>query len=178
MRVDEKKILTYKEFLTSRNIDEPTKPWPYFRQGVVMCWTEPGFHNFWRKWNPLIGYFTYRLYVFLGGKKRLVPATLVTFIICGFAHDLVGLLLFKKLTPKSTIIFILFSIFTLLSKIPGKGSFQEQWPTTVNVVINLVLVWISFRLATEIIISLSSSNLTVSFISSLFHYLDFLIKGV
>lgn len=158
----EKKVLTYKEFLFSRSICEPTNPWLYVREGLLTCWAESGFYKFWRKWNPPIGYLTYRLYIFLGGGKRRIPATLITFAVCGFLHDVFGVFIINRLSLKATVIFVVFGLLSLISQISIVRSFQERWPNIVNIVINLALVWASFRLGTEITESfLSDSRLMV-----------------
>lgn len=124
-----------------------------------MCWMEPGFHLFWRKWNPPIGFLTYRLYALLRLNRRLkVPATVLVFMTCGFAHDLVGIGIVGALMPKSTFIFLSFAILSLLSEALQKMLRQAEWPAVANMAVNLALAWASFAsgsLANSLIVSLT-----------------------
>lgn len=137
--------MTYKRFLRSRGIRDPQNPVLYITHGVVMCWLEPGFHMFWRKWNPPIGFLTYRLYALLRVKRQLrVPATLLVFMICGFCHDLVGIGIVGSLTPRSTLTFLSFGVLSLLSGALQEFLRQVEWPAAANAAVNGGLVWASF----------------------------------
>jgi len=75
------------------------------------------FHTFWTYWNPIFSYY-------LGTKvfrplKRIFPvliALMLTFVFCGFIHDLVTTLIRGKISLYFTVWFFLMSIFVVISK--------------------------------------------------------------
>lgn len=145
-----KQVRSYHEFLRYRGINNPQNPIEYFRVGIIDCWAEPGFHKFWRKWNPGVGYLAHRLYIRLGGSNNLIFATMIVFIVIGFVHDLVGILLTGKLSPKSTIIFVIFGILTLISRSLEGNLRLEERSSVVNVGINLGLSVLAFNVGARL----------------------------
>lgn len=132
--------LTYESFLRSRGFDPRNVPSFLWRMFVV-CWAEPGFHRFWRLWNPLYGYALFRVYLAIGGNKRPALASLVVFLLCGFVlHDLLRFVTAHQLSLSSTIAFFVYWLLALLSRRFGAALKQETWPGGINVVMNLACV--------------------------------------
>ncbi len=118
--------------------------WPYVRRSFIECWAAPGFHRFWQVWNPGIAYFVYRLFIRLGGRRRWVVPTILSFVLCGFVHTLIaapfaGHWVFSVITA-----FFCFGALTVLSRLAASVLRQERWPALVNVVVNVTLVCGSF----------------------------------
>jgi hypothetical protein len=114
---------------------------PFAWRAFVSCWAEPGFHRFWRVWNPGISYFVHRAYVRLGGRKRWVFATLASFELCGLAHNAVALPFFGRWWSWTLpVAFLCFGIFTVLSRLLEAHLRQDRWPMPVNVTLNVLLV--------------------------------------
>jgi len=135
----------YRRFARIRGF-ETFNDWPYHRRGFLECWAEPGFHRFWRVWNPGIGYFVFRLYVGLGGARHRVTATLSSFFACGLVHTLVVAPLLGRWSNTLLVTFTCFGILTLLSRSLADLLRQERWPAVVNILVNVGLVLGSFDL--------------------------------
>lgn len=121
----------------------------YHRRGFFECWAQPGFHKFWLVWNPGITFFVYRLFIHLGGSKRWLIPTFLSFVLCGFIHTIV---VFPFLGWSFSLIgaFSCFASFTILSRKLSPFLQQEKWPTLVNILINVGLVIISFDIGFRI----------------------------
>ncbi|WP_291115875.1 MBOAT family O-acyltransferase [Flavobacterium sp. UBA6135] len=86
------------------------------------------FSTFWNFWNPIFGYY-------LGSKifkplKKVLPigfAVVLTFIFCGFIHDLVTTLLRGKLSLFFTIWFFLLGTAVVLSKYSNYDFSNKNW---------------------------------------------------
>jgi D-alanyl-lipoteichoic acid acyltransferase DltB (MBOAT superfamily) len=117
---------------------------PFFKRSFLTCWTEPGFHRFWRTWNPGIGYFVFRLYLALGGKRNRVLATLVAFEVCGIAHVLIVYPFLRRWSLVLPVAFLCFGILALVSRGLEHVLRQERWPAVANVIVNVSLVVASF----------------------------------
>ncbi|MCP4200688.1 MAG: hypothetical protein GY769_01985 [bacterium] len=101
-------------------------------------WVQPGFHRFWRVWNPLYGYFLYRLYLVLGGNRHRLVATLTVFASCGFVlHDLLVFLFSGYFSLVCTFGFVFFAILSLLSARFQKLLRQGEWPAAANAAANI-----------------------------------------
>jgi hypothetical protein len=124
--------------------------WPYHRRGFLECWAEPGFHEFWRVWNPGIAYFVYRLFLRLGGRKHWVVPTVVAFGLCGLIHTLVVAPLLGTWSFSVIVAFLCFGILTVVSRSLKTLLRQDRWPFWVNVLINVGLVIGSFDLGFRI----------------------------
>jgi hypothetical protein len=110
------------------------------RRAVIDAFAQPGFHRFWRIYNPMIGFLLFRLYVFFGGNKYRVPATIGVFFVCGVCHDLLVFILFRHLQVVITFAFLLFGIFSLISHYFQSLLQQNRWPPWVNALFNIGLV--------------------------------------
>jgi hypothetical protein len=107
----------------------------------VTPWGEPGFHRFWRLWNPLYGYALFRLYLVLGGNRRPLLASLVVFLACGFfLHDLLFLVSTRKLTFTTTIAFGLFWLLASVNRALAGRLGQERWSRAANALVNVSCV--------------------------------------
>lgn len=123
---------------------ESFNDWPYHRRGFIECWTESGFHRFWQIWNPGISYFVFRMYIKLGGNKNWIIATLLSFELNGIIHSLLFFALTGLWSFVIPILFFLFGILTILSKIFEDLIKQNRWPWIINCAVNVGLVILSF----------------------------------
>jgi len=119
---------------------ESLNDWPYHRRGFIECWAQPGFHRFWQVWNPGITYFVFRLYLCLGGSSRRILATILAFAINGLIHSLVFYLLTRQWSYTIPVLFLLFSVLTILSRLLDDKIRQQNWPWIANTAINILLV--------------------------------------
>ena len=82
---------TFTQYLRRRGYDRQASSAHFLRRMFLECWLESGFHRFWRVWNPLYGFFLYRLYLRLrrlGGNYNRFVAAVGVFEACGFGlHD-------------------------------------------------------------------------------------------
>jgi hypothetical protein len=130
----------YEEFLRKRGFD-PKDSSHFIRRAFITCWGEPGFHRFWRLWNPFYGYGLLRLYLALGGQRRPLVASFVVFVACGFLlHDLPAMLLMRQLSFNSTIAFGVFWAFASVSRRLSPRLRQEHWPRAANAACNALLI--------------------------------------
>ncbi|PAC29181.1 acyltransferase [Flectobacillus sp. BAB-3569] len=101
------------------------------------------FHTFWNYWNPIFSYY-------LGTKifrplKRVFPLLLsliLTFVFCGFIHDLVTTLLRGKLSLFFTVWFLLMSVFVVISKQLNYNLSDKKW--LFRAFINLLIIGFCF----------------------------------
>lgn len=114
--------------------------WPYHRRGFIECWGEPGFHRFWRVWNPGVAYFVYRAYVALGGRRHQAAATMLSFIACGLAHTVIAAPFAGRWSYTLIVAFAAWGAVTIGSRRLAPFLRQERWPTVVNVALNVALV--------------------------------------
>jgi hypothetical protein len=135
----------YRAFARQRGF--PTfNDWPYHRRGFLECWAEPGFHRFWRVWNPGIAYFVHRLFLRLGGRRRWALAVIGSFVACGVAHTLVVTPFLCQWSFTVVTAFACFGVLTVLSRGLAPWLRQERWPVPLNVLVNVGLVLASFDL--------------------------------
>lgn len=137
----ERSYRAYARFRGFRSFND----WPYHRRGFLECWAEPGFHRFWQAWNPGISYFTYRLFIRLGGRRRWHWPTIASFISCGLAHNLIVLPFYMRWSHTLVVAFAAFGILTVLSRHLAPVLRQERWPAFCNVAVNAGLVAASFE---------------------------------
>jgi hypothetical protein len=137
---------SYSAYAKLRGYGDHLNDGPFFWRSFVSCWAEPGFHRFWRVWNPGISYFVFRLYLALGGKQNRVLATLGAFEICGIVHVLILHLLLGRWSLVLPITFLCFGMLTLVSRALEHVLRQERWPAVANVAVNIGLVIVSYDL--------------------------------
>lgn len=116
----------------------------YHWRSFVACWAQPGFHRFWQVWNPGIAYFVYLLFIRLGGRRRWIAPTLVSFFACGLAHTVIVAPFFGRWSYSVIVAFMCFGSLTVLSRLLARYLRQERWPAVINTAINVGLVLASF----------------------------------
>lgn len=117
--------------------------WFFISRAFILCWGKPGFHFFWRYWNPGIGYMTYRLFHQLGGNRHRIPAILITFLVNGLVHNLV-LSPFLGWSYTLPVTFLCFGIFSVISEKLQFLLHQDKWHWIFNAIVNVSLVVVSF----------------------------------
>jgi hypothetical protein len=142
--------IPYDRFLIRRGYNKDWPAWRIIKRALVDSLTQPGFHRFWRVFNPPVGYFTYSLYVFFGGNRNMIFATLSTFLVCGFAHDLFVMIITKKPYLSFSIAYIIFGLLVILSRSHQYLLRQDRWPVTANILVNSGLIAGSFHIAIKI----------------------------
>ncbi|NIM00376.1 MAG: hypothetical protein GTN89_05590 [Acidobacteria bacterium] len=143
-RAYENWVADYRSYAQKRGF-RTFNDWPYHRRGFIEAWAQPGFHHFWQVWNPGIGYFTYRCYLVMGGRRHRFLTTMAAFVACGLVHSLI---VFPFLGWSYSIV-VAFTCFGLLAN-ASRGLApllrQERWPAAANVLINVLFVLASFDL--------------------------------
>lgn len=138
--------MTYQRFLRWRGISDPRNPVLYLTRGVTRCWFESGFHRFWQKWNPPVAFLAYRLYAALRRSRSLkTPAAILAFTAIGLAHDIVGMVVIGRFTLKGALVFLFLGGFTVLSRSLQSILRRRRWPSVANAILNVLLVYVSFR---------------------------------
>ena len=136
----------YRSYARMRGFGPQINDWPYHRRGFIECWAAPGFHRFWQIWNPGISYFVFRLFILLGGSRRWVGPTILSFIICGVVHTLLVAPFFGRWSFSVITAFTCFGLLTVISRYTAAYLRQDNWPVAANVVVNVTLVAGSFDL--------------------------------
>jgi len=137
-------VSSYKRYLKRRGYGDHVNDWFYIKRGFLTCWFAPGFHRFWRVWNPGIGYFVYRLYILLGGNQRRNLATLAAFVINGLIHNLIVSLLFWRWDFPLPFTFLSFGVFTIIFKWLDTFVALQKLPAILHLAMNVGLVILSF----------------------------------
>ena len=107
---------SYPEYLEARGYHASMPVLRMIRRMFLGCWWEPGFHNFWRAWNPVAGFFLYRLYHLLGGCQNRTLAVVASFLFSGFVfHDFPLMLLLQRPIIVCTSAWLFFALATLVS---------------------------------------------------------------
>ena len=103
------------------------------------------FAGFWRYWNPLWGYYLGR-YSF-EPLRRVLPrwlALILTFVLCGFLHDLVIMAVRGSVVLFATPWFVLLGSGVVMGEIVGMDT--SRFPWAVRAAINVAYVAGSFVL--------------------------------
>ena len=126
-------------FYTKRGYKYPLQIVDVMLRWWFLSFAQPGFHRFWRVWNPLLGYLLFLFYIVLGGNKRPFMAGFVVFTSCGFfLHDL--LTLKEVIELDMTISFMIWAVLCDLSRRYQLHKIQEKWPWIANVLINALIL--------------------------------------
>jgi hypothetical protein len=141
---------SYNRYLMLRGYDPSGSKLVILKRALVDSWGEPGFHRFWRVWNPGIGHLLYRLYLALGGNRIRLVATLLVFAFCGAMHDVIVMLIFRRPFAAFTAAFVLFGILAALSHSLEPMLRQERWPRLLNVCTNVICLAGSIYLAVQL----------------------------
>ncbi|MBS2015291.1 MAG: hypothetical protein JST00_20560 [Deltaproteobacteria bacterium] len=129
---------TFDAYLQARGFDQDDRS-AFFRRMFVTPFAQPGFHLFWRLWNPFFGYGLFAVYVALGGKRRPLLASLLVFAACGFLlHDLLVLVTTRRLSLASTGAFVIFWALSVASRALAPRLRQAEWPRIANVALNVL----------------------------------------
>jgi hypothetical protein len=118
----------------------------FFVRAFLTCWAEPGFHRFWRVWNPGISYFVHRLYVRLRPSLGRDEATVVAFVANGVVHTAVVAPLLGRWSWTLPVAFLFFGAFTVASRRLEGPLRQSAWPWPLNACVNVALVCLSMDL--------------------------------
>jgi hypothetical protein len=133
----------YREYLLLRGYDPRSSKWSTLKRALIESWAEPGFHKFWKVWNPGIGYLLFRLYLFLGGKQKRTSSTLLVFLVCGFLHDVVVMVIFRHPFLAFSGAFLCFGLLAIISRGLETWFRQERWLMLINVAVNVSFVALS-----------------------------------
>ena len=145
---------SYDRYLILRGYDPSSGKLIILKRALIDSWGEPGFHHFWKVWNPGIGHLLYRLYLAVGGNRIRLVATMLVFAFCGIAHDVLVMLIFRRPFAAFTAAFVLFGLLTVLSRSLEPILRQERWPKLLNVITNVVCLAGSICLAVQLQMSL------------------------
>ena len=137
-------VSDYKQYLKLRGFGDHIHDRFFVKRGFLACWLQPGFHHFWKVWNPGIGYFTYKLYLSFGGKDRQTRATIAAFLVNGLAHNLVISLFLWRWDFPLPFTFTLFGFLTVVSRWLEGATKMNRWPRVCHLVLNIVLVLLAF----------------------------------
>jgi len=119
--------------------------WPFFRRAFLECWSQPGFHRFWRVWNPGLGFLVFRLYRAMGGERGDPHTKVLAFLASGIAHNLL-VLPFLGWSFTLPVAFTGFGILAAAGPRLSRLLRQHRWPRLVNVPVNAGLVLACFTL--------------------------------
>ena len=133
--------ITFRQYLARRGYDLHASTGLFLRRMFLSAWAQPGFHRFWRVWNPVYGYLLFRLYLVLGGNRRRILSTITVFLFCGFMlHDLPISIIRGHIQVTITAAFFLFGVVTLLFQQAENRLGALQWPRVVHVICNFGVV--------------------------------------
>ena len=107
------------------------------------------FSTFWKYWNPVWGYHLGK-YVFKP-LKAVFPSSLsliLTFVFCGFLHDVVIMIVRSRFTLLLTIWFCLMGIWVVVSEWIGIDYAKYAWP--IRALINVAIIGICLLLTYQI----------------------------
>jgi hypothetical protein len=141
---------SYNQYLVFRGYDPSSSKLLILKRALIDSWGEPGFHRFWRVWNPGIGHLLYRLYLFLGGNRNRIFSSILVFLICGFLHDLIVMAIFHRPFIAFSTAFISFGIIASVNRILEPALHQERWPIIYNVFSNVTCLGVSIFAAVQI----------------------------
>lgn len=143
--------LTFVDYLERRGYDLNRGSAAFLGHLFFQSWLQPGFHLFWRVWNPVYGYFLFRIYLMAGGNRRRVTATATVFLFCGFVfHDLPLTLAFGRLSLVCTTAFFFYAIATLASRFTAAFLSFDSWPRWIHGLINVGLVVLGLLFGTGV----------------------------
>jgi hypothetical protein len=142
--------ISYNQYLLLRGYDPSSNKFLMLKRALIDSWAEPGFHRFWRVWNPGIGHLLYRLYLFLGGNRIRIFSTILVFLICGFIHDLIVMAIFRRPFIAFSTAFMLFGIIASINRLLEPVLNQDSWLKICNVLCNVTLLGASIFVAVQL----------------------------
>ena len=129
---------SYNRYLILRGYDPSSSKLQILKRALFDSWGEPGFHRFWRVWNPGIGHLLYRLYLLVGGNRARLLATMLVFLLCGILHDAVVMLMFRRPFVAFTAAFVSFWFLAWVNRSLEPVLRQERWPRLANALLNIL----------------------------------------
>lgn len=137
-------VHNYQQYLKLRGFGNHVNDWVFVRRGFLDCWLQSGFHRFWQVWNPGIGYFSYILYIWFGGKNRRFTSTIAVFLVNGLVHNLVVSLIRWRWDFPLPFTFTLFGVLTIVFQRLDRHIELNRWPRICHLALNIGLVILSF----------------------------------
>lgn len=141
---------SYDQYLILRGYDPSLGKLLILKRALIDSWSQPGFHRFWRVWNPGIGHLLYRLYLALGGNRIRLVATLLVFALCGFAHDVLVMLMFRRPFAAFSAAFLFAGMLAVANRSLESILQQERWPRLLNVLANVACLAVSIYCAVQL----------------------------
>lgn len=141
---------SYNRYLVLRGYAPSSNKLAILKRALFDSWGEPGFHQFWRVWNPGVGHLLYRLYLFLGGNRARLIATILVFILCGILHDVLVMLIFRRPFVAFTAAFLFSGVLTVGNRSLEPILHQERWPRLLNALINVSCLAVSIHAAVQL----------------------------
>lgn len=107
------------------------------------------FSIFWKYWNPIWGFYLGK-YIFKPLKVIFPPALslIITFVVCGFIHDLVIMLLKREFTLILTPWFLFMGLSVVLGAYWKVDYSKSPW--IVRAVINVLIILICLLIAYQV----------------------------
>jgi hypothetical protein len=143
-------VSDYKRYLMLRGYQGHVNDWFFVKRGFIECWFEPGFHRFWQVWNPGIGYFTYKLYLSIGGNNRQGLGTITTFLINGLIHNIVVIPFLRRWDFPLPFTFLCFGLLTVGFNWLARHIDLKKLPWICHMFINVGAVLVSFEIGFRI----------------------------
>lgn len=87
------------------------------RNNLLKSFGAKNFSTFWNYWNPIFGY--YLGTIIFKPLKRIFPSEfslLLTFVFCGFIHDLVTTIVRQKISLFFSVWFLLMAVSVIVTK--------------------------------------------------------------
>jgi len=141
---------SYNQYLVLRGYDPSSNKLVILKRALFDSWGEPGFHQFWRVWNPGIGHLLYRFYLFLGGNRARLIATLLVFILCGILHDALVMLIFRRPFLAFSAAFLFSGMLAISNRFLEPLLQQERWPRLLNALTNASCLAVSIYAAVQL----------------------------
>ena len=137
-------VWDYKQYLKSHGFKNHVHDKFFIKRAFIECWLQPGFHCFWKTWNPGIGYFAYKLYLYFGGNTNRKTATMIAFLINGLIHNLLVSLFWSRCDFPLPFTFAFFGFLTIISRYLDIPLKMSRWPKVIHLGINVGLIILGF----------------------------------
>lgn len=95
--------MTLKKYIVYK-LGNHTDPFVSMKHKLKSSFLAPAFRKFWQNWNPVWSFFL--IYYIYKPLKKLFSddlSLLLRFVVSGFIHDCIGILLMQRLSYKMTI---------------------------------------------------------------------------
>ncbi|MCP4144713.1 MAG: hypothetical protein GY752_05450 [bacterium] len=139
--MEEGSVVSFSKFLELRGYSLSQGSGAFLRRLFLDSWVQPGFHRFWQVWNPVYGYFLFRLYRAMGGSRRPFVAGISVFVFCGAVlHDLPMGIVSGEPKIVCTIAFSSWGLLAFLSRRMDVVFDFESWPNIANLCVNILFI--------------------------------------